>query len=145
MMSSVFIDSNVIVKYFAGEPVSRKLLEPVLKGEIDGYINNIVFTEVIFTLIKLQTGMSAYELRRRPQKLISSVKNIDKQIMFLREYFSELEIGEEIKQLSLKIMEDYGLLPNDALIAATCKFHNVEKLLTFDEDFKRVAWLKVTP
>lgn len=84
MMSSVFIDSNVIVKYFAGEPVSRKLLEPVLKGEIDGYINNIVFTEVIFTLIKLQTGMSAYELRRRPQKLISSVKNIDKQIMFLR-------------------------------------------------------------
>lgn len=145
MMSSVFIDSNVIVKYFAGEPVSRKLLEPVLKGEIDGYINNIVFTEVIFTLIKLQTGMSAYELRRRPQKLISSVKNIGKQIMFLREYFSELEIGEEIKQLSLKIMEDYGLLPNDALIAATCKFNNAEKLLTFDEDFKRVAWLKVIP
>lgn len=36
MMSSVFIDSNVIVKYFAGEPVSRKLLEPILKGEIDG-------------------------------------------------------------------------------------------------------------
>lgn len=89
--------------------------------------------------------MSAYELRRRPQKLISSVKNIGKQIMFLREYFSELEIGEEIKQLSLKIMEDYGLLPNDALIAATCKFNNAEKLLTFDEDFKRVAWLKVTP
>jgi len=37
----------------------------------------------------------------------------------------------------------YGLLPNDALIAATCKHHEIRKIATFDPDFKRVDFLEV--
>lgn len=42
-----------------------------------------------------------------------------------------------------EIMEKYRLLPNDAVIAATCKHYEIGKIATFDEDFKRVDFLEV--
>jgi len=43
----------------------------------------------------------------------------------------------------LEVMEKYRLLPNDALIAATCKHHGIRKIATFDPDFKRVDFLEI--
>ncbi|KYK28948.1 MAG: hypothetical protein AYK19_20365 [Theionarchaea archaeon DG-70-1] len=40
-------------------------------------------------------------------------------------------------------IEKYGLLPNDALIAATCKMHGIKKIATFDKDFSRVDFLEI--
>jgi predicted nucleic-acid-binding protein len=42
-----------------------------------------------------------------------------------------------------KVYFGYKLLPNDALIAATCKHHGIKKIATFDSDFKRVDFLAV--
>jgi len=39
-------------------------------------------------------------------------------------------------------MEKFRLLPNDALIAATCHY-GIRKIATFDEDFKRVDFIGV--
>ncbi|MEB3756919.1 MAG: PIN domain-containing protein [Desulfurococcales archaeon] len=144
-MSSAFIDTNVIIKYFTGNPMAKKVLEPVVSGEITGYINNIVFSEVLFVLVKLLTGMKAYELKKKPKTIKETLKRLDKQIVFLQEYLTELELSEEIKQAALDIMKHYGLLPNDAIIVATCKHYGINTLLTFDQDFKRIPWLKVTP
>ena len=52
-MKSAFIDSNVIIKYFTGDTFAKRLLEPVLHGEVVGYINDIVFSEVVYITIKL--------------------------------------------------------------------------------------------
>ena len=48
---------------------------------------------------------------------------------------------EEIHETVLK----YKLLPGDAIIALTCKRYGINTILTFDEDFKRIPWLKVIP
>ena len=40
------------------------------------------------------------------------------------------------------VAEKYGLLPNDAVIAATCKHYGINKIATFDSDFKRVDFLE---
>jgi predicted nucleic acid-binding protein len=40
-MNSVFIDSNVIIRYFAGDTSAKRLLEPVLQGDVKGYINSV--------------------------------------------------------------------------------------------------------
>jgi predicted nucleic acid-binding protein len=40
-------------------------------------------------------------------------------------------------------VKKYGLLPNDALITATCKHYGIDKVVTFDPDFKRVDFLEV--
>ena len=89
--------------------------------------------------------MKAYELRRRPQIVRDTLKMLEKQIAFLQGYFTELEVSEEIKQSALDVMMQYGLLPNDAIIVATCKHYNIDTIITFDEDFKRIPWLKVIP
>jgi len=34
------------------------------------------------------------------------------------------------------------LKPNDALIAATCKYYGIRKIATFDEDFDRARFLE---
>ncbi|WP_297514259.1 PIN domain-containing protein [Thermococcus sp.] len=37
----------------------------------------------------------------------------------------------------------YQLLPNDALIVATCVEHEIERILTFDSDFEKIPLIKV--
>ncbi len=42
-------------------------------------------------------------------------------------------------------MKNHNLLSRDSLIAITAKHYGINTILTFDEDFKRVPWLKVIP
>ncbi len=49
-----------------------------------------------------------------------------------------------IKEL-LDLIKSYGLLPNNALIVIAALKHGIGTIATFDEDFKRVPWLKVIP
>ena len=42
-------------------------------------------------------------------------------------------------------MRNYNLLPGDALIAITARHYGIDTILTFDEDFKKIPWLKVIP
>ena len=76
------------------------------------------------------------------------------------EFFEE-DIGELyklLKEADISVVEDkaepqeligaakqFHLLPADALIALTCKYYGIDTILTFDDDFKRVPWLKVVP
>jgi len=53
-----------------------------------------------------------------------------------------LPLTSEILFDSIKISWKYSLLPNDALIAATCKHYGIKKIATFDDDFKRVDFLE---
>ena len=41
------------------------------------------------------------------------------------------------------MMDMYRLLPNDAVIAATCNHYGITNIITFDEDFKRVDFLEI--
>jgi len=54
-----------------------------------------------------------------------------------------LDITDTIFEIAKEIMKTNRLLPNDAVIAATCKHHSITQLATFDADFKRVEFLKV--
>ncbi|ASJ09739.1 hypothetical protein A3L11_04485 [Thermococcus siculi] len=38
---------------------------------------------------------------------------------------------------------EYGLLPNDAIIVATCIKHGITEIATFDSDFENVPFLKI--
>jgi predicted nucleic acid-binding protein len=58
-------------------------------------------------------------------------------IAILRDYADPRELLETMKR--------YNLTPSDAIIALTCKYYGIDTILTFDEDFKRVPWLKVIP
>ncbi|MHC1583132.1 MAG: PIN domain-containing protein [Methanosarcinales archaeon] len=58
-------------------------------------------------------------------------------------YLSILDLNYTIFRISLEISRNYRLLPNDALIAATCKHYEIKRITTLESDFKRVESLEV--
>jgi len=137
-MNGVFIDSNVFLDFLKGKERAKTLLEDYL--DLEGCINDIVFSEVLFVYIKAETGKKSYELKKQPE-LVKSVELND--ILELLGRYRMLEVGEAVKSEAEGIIKEYGLLPNDALIAATCKHYDIKKIATFNPDFKRVNFLEV--
>ncbi len=139
-MNGVFIDSNIIIFHLAGDENVKRIMKLCEEGEISGYINDVVLSEVIYSFLRVKTGLKASKIKRNPHIL----EKIDlSYIRDLFEIFSFLEINREISTMIFDIIKEYKLLPNDALIAATCKYYGIKKIATFDEDFKRVDFLEV--
>jgi len=86
-----------------------------------------------------------YDLRRLigkrgyPREVVEAIDSFlkDLNIEIVSDYFNYDEY--------LRIIREFKLLPNDAQIALTCRHYGVDTILTFDEDFKRVPWLRVAP
>jgi len=64
----------------------------------------------------------------------------DEFIRNLNEIFSGLVIVPDSMNLNHieKIARTYALLPNDALIVATCREHSIPKIASFDRDFYKI-------
>jgi len=111
-----------------------------------------IVDEIIFTLIRLEAW------RRL------GIRKLDELRDYIRRHglgvFSDVinDVEELIDKLGIVILEDkgsirelvetmrkYNLLPGDTLIAITAKHYGIDTILTFDEDFKRIPWLKVIP
>ncbi len=148
----ILLDTNAIVYYLHRvEPYASKIKQILLDRE-DLAVTLRIIDEVIFTIIRLEAW----------RKL--GIRKLDQ----LRDYIRELgleefneaidDVEEFIDKLGIIVLEDkgshrelletirrYNLLPGDALIAVTAKHHGINTIITFDEDFKRIPWLKVIP
>jgi hypothetical protein len=64
----------------------------------------------------------------------------DEYIRHLNEFFSGIVIVQDSSNLPRieEIARTYALLPNDALIVATCREHAISGLATFDRDFSKI-------
>ena len=60
----VFFDSNVLLKYMAGDELATRIVE-----ENSGYINSTVVSEVTYGYIRAVTGMSPLELKKKFGKM----------------------------------------------------------------------------
>ncbi len=58
-------------------------------------------------------------------------------VTVLKDYAEPKELLETIRK--------YRLTPSDSIIALTCKHYGIDTIIMFDEDFKRVLWLRVVP
>ena len=96
----------------------------------------------IYVFLKLITGKSSFELKKEPELVKSKVPEL-KKVEDLINITENLPINEVIEEVASRVILQYGLLPNDALIAATCKHYGINKIATFDPDFKRVDFLEV--
>ncbi len=105
----VFFDSNVFLFHLSGESEeATSLIKMVEKGEIIGFVNDIVISEVTYGFIRAKTNLKKWEL----QKSISTMR-ID--LSPLKQLFSifenlPLNFGGSVFEL----IEKYRLLPNDA-------------------------------
>ena len=148
----ILLDTNAIVYYLHRvEPYASKVKQ-ILIDRRDLAVTLRIVDEAIFTLIRLDA------LRRLGIRRLNQLRE------YIRKHgykeFSEAinDVEELIEELGIIVLEDkgslrellramriYNLLPGDALIAVTAKYYGIDSILTFDEDFKRVPWLKVMP
>ena len=137
------------------------LLKVILEGELDilrklsVYVLHIpvnVLEEASFKIIvssvldELNTEKcSFYRMKEEFEKGKGKKLIVDRLHLLnsIKDKLVVLELNEEIADISKEIIRKYHLLPNDALIAATCKHHGIRKIATFDPDFKRVDFLEV--
>ena len=133
-----FFDSNIFLHHLAD--TSQKatgLLERVESGEIVGYINDVVVSEVIYGYLRATTELKPYKLRKE-------ILEVDFDLSLVKELLDMFNLHPcNVGSGVVEVIEKYRLLPNDALIAATCKHYGIKKIATFDDDFKRVDFLDV--
>ncbi len=142
----IFVDTSIILAFLAGEdPRARDVIEAVENGTFIGYANPVVIDEVIHGYLRLATGLSSRRIRqllaRRDERLLKLLRNDVQPVL---ELFIVLPLAISVNEV-LEIIETYGLMPSDALIVASCRHYGIDTIATFDEDFKRVPWLRVVP
>ena len=131
-MMSFMVDSTLIVEHLKGNKSARDLIEMLIDSDANAYINSVVASEVLFIYIKLTTGRSYLTLKKNPQL----VKALDKRPVYnLLRMFKFVDTNEFIFSVAERLIDKYGLLPNDALILATALFYGFDYLITFDSDF----------
>ena len=140
----IFLDSSVIIGLFSGEDDAEKILGRIVGESL--CVNDVVFSEVVYKSMVLkflekEPKFSLKKLKRNVDKYVYLYKDFSN---FLREFEIDfLAIPEEGIEIASSLAREYKLLPNDALIAATCKHYGITKIATFDHDFDRVDFLVV--
>jgi predicted nucleic acid-binding protein len=131
----MLIDSNIFVEYSKGNPKAVKIMENVL-GADELYINDVVYSEVAYIFIRTDSGKSYFELKKDKKSVINAGSNFLNKLFPLLKLTKLLEVNDGIITLANNYIIKYGLLPNDALFLATCKFYGIDSLVSPDEDFK---------
>ena len=145
----ILIDSNVIYNFlFETELIDRA--ERILNLEESFFITFTVWNEVVYVtsrkIAEIKFGIKSY---RKFREFVASngFDFCSKELELLERMIEDLNIRilSDVQNTTevREHMEKYKLLPNDALIAATCKHYGISKIATFDEDFRRVDFLEV--
>lgn len=131
MINRIFIDSSVFIEALKG---NKRLFYDALisKREDQFYINDIVLSEYLYYILGFNSGISPRTLQQKKQ-ISNILKNETDQISLLEE-FHFLPASQNFLLEVPQLMSEYNLLPNDAIILATCKLHGM-KLASHDSDF----------
>ncbi len=147
----IYIDTSFILAILL-ETEKSNLVQQVLEtyGKYKFVISGIAVNEALYVATYeyyMQRGVikGRHSLRKLiakqgyPREVIDILDSLlkDLNVEIINDYFDYTEY--------LKILQKYKLLPNDAQIALTCMNRGIQTILTFDDDFKRVPWLTVTP
>ena len=131
-MDRVMLDSNVILKHLFGEWNISELL-----AITEPYYNDIVYSEVLYLLLRNETGERPFTLKKKPGLVIKSSTAL-KPALRLFEVLNYSPISEHTLWEAEGLIESYGLLPGDAIILANCIEMGLDALLTWDLDFLRL-------
>ncbi len=96
------------------------------------FINNIVLSEYLYNILGLSSGVSPRTLQQK--RKIANILSIENAQVNILKKFNFLTGNQDFLYEVPMLMSSYNLLPNDAIILATCKLHHT-KLASHDSDF----------
>ena len=146
-----YIDTSIILTLLL-ETEKSSLAQEILEAhsEYDFIISGIAINEALYVAsyeYYRQKGeiKGRHSLRKLiakkgyPEEVLDTIDSFlkDLDVEIINDYYEHTEY--------LRLLREYKLLPNDAQIALTCKHYAIGIILTFDEDFKRVPWLRIIP
>ena len=145
------VDTNVFIHYLLDGDRADEA-ERLLASHLDLAVTVGIIDEVEFVIIRrlAKERLGIRELSKlkeyiRKRGLGFAVDVLEKYTEMLYEFdIRVLNDYAEPREL-LNVMKTYQLTPSDAIIALTCKYYGIDSIITFDEDFKRIPWLKVIP
>ncbi|WP_456365413.1 type II toxin-antitoxin system VapC family toxin [Thermococcus sp.] len=147
--SEVFVDSSVFIGLMLGDEKARNLVKNALN---EGYVlvtNPIVFSETVYKVmftLALRDGLrGVHDLRKHLGEYTHLYRKVEEAFEKLRDagLLRIKEVTQETIGIASQLGQEYELLPNDALIVASCKENEIENIATFDSDFKKVPFLKI--
>ncbi len=103
-------------------------------------MEELCYKIIMEIIAKKKNTTKFYELKSFFEQGVceNEIKELFRSINVVKENIVILELNEEIFDLAKEISIKYKLLPNDALIAATCKYYGISKIATFDKDFEKI-------
>ncbi len=128
----IFIDSSILIEALKGNKVDfyRKLISNI---DNENLLNETVVSEYLYFVLGFSAGTSPRTLKERQQ--ISEILSANENLTSILKDFSLINGNVYILKEVPILMATYNLLPNDAIILATCKIHNITKLASHDTDF----------
>lgn len=131
MINRMLIDSSILVEYVKN--IKVKLLDSLLSNpSFSCHINETIISEFYFHFLKLSTGKAPATLQSSGK--INEVMESNKNYLLINVFEFLSNDRKLIAEVPI-LMQKYNLLPNDAIILATCKMHNITKLASHDTDF----------
>ncbi len=130
-INDFFIDSSILIEYNKGTKV--RLFSSLMSNDLFRCIINETFvSEFLFHFL-------AHNGKRSPQAVHSS-NQIAEVFKNSRQYklisvCHFLPFDTRIISLVPLLMAKYNLLPNDAIILASCKLNHIKQLVSHDTDF----------
>lgn len=131
MTNNVMLDSSILVEYSKNNK-TKLLIELISDINTECFINETVISEYLYHFLALNGGRSPRATQSAGE--IHTVFESSFDHSFIGR-FSFLRNDETLFSLVPKLMKQYNLLPNDAIILATCKINNIAALATHDKDF----------
>ena len=131
MTNRILMDSSIFIEPLKGNKVEfYQLLISNLENKL--HINDVVLSEYLYYILAFNSNVSPKTLQRKDEikQTIEQQPKIIKAISSLILLPCNQNFLVEVPVL----MSKYNLLPNDAIILATCKFHKT-KLASHDSDF----------
>ncbi len=141
-MGTVILDSNVVIKHLEG----TSNVSEIITKHVATY-NDIVASEVTYTIIRATTGKSPYELKRMrelPDKTRRALRIAYDLFDYVLDY---IPVSADVTKIAREYIDRFALLPNDAIILATGVYYGMDALLTYDTDLlslERIKKLKIT-
>lgn len=126
----IFLDSSLLIEF--EKQSNTELMDLLLQSEHQLYINPIVFSEYIYQLLGIIGGRSPMSICES-RKINETLSKHDT-TTFLSG-FQLLPILDDALPLAIDFMKKHNLLPNDAIILASCKLLSVKIVASYDSDF----------
>ena len=146
----VFIDSNIFTYHLLGHRKYRtsvkEFLFKVESGVYNGYINEVVISEVYHNVLRVKICNKFNIKPARFAQFIKSnpeaISDVDLDMVSDVLSMNNLQLVMGIKvSLVRDYITRYNLLSSDAIHAATCTANGIEHMATNDHDFERVDFL----